>query len=262
PFECSSPQQSNINTQCRITTKLFLVAFSFFSQQQHNPFSAPTDRTSAEQLLVIPTLNIVITTQLFATTTNCNLLCPSYFSCGTQCISWQEGCANNRTICPRFYYSNTNLQVWSPQQLCYDSTTNACANGTTICPLSYTRLCGLNCWNPDSQYCINNSLQCINSCGGICYSNSQYCYNNAITCNNGQSVCDVTYNPWQYYPFGLNCYNSSNLNCLSNSLCPSYSSCGTKCLTSNEGCANNQTVCPGFYYWNANLQVCGTQQRC
>ncbi|CAF4214257.1 unnamed protein product, partial [Rotaria socialis] len=340
---------------------------------------------------------------------NCfsNLLCPSYLSCGTQCISWQEGCANNQTICPSFYYWNTKLQVWSPQQLCYDSTTNACANGTAICSLSYTRLCGLKFWNPDSQYCINNSLQCINSCGGICYSNSQYCYNNAIICNNGQSVCDVTYNPWQYYPFGLNCYNSSNLNCLThgtihwvlivtthpnivvlttrfahriihvepnvyniikvvltieqsvrastieiptcnfvvlsnsattiqlmlvptelrsaryrirnyaeqiagiqplniapmvvlgvsirvmafvililniaitaqlfattanqcynasqlkclnNSLCPPNASCASQCLQYNQGCANNRTICSGFYYWNINLQVCGAQQ--
>ncbi|CAF1265017.1 unnamed protein product [Adineta steineri] len=117
----------------------------------------------------------------------------------------------------------------------------------------------------------NSSIQCINSCNGICYSNSQYCYNNTKICSVGESVCNVqnSNNYFSSYPLGLNCYNPSSSKCYNNTLCNTQYACGTQCLTNyNSACANNQTICNGFYYYsyypygNAAVMVCGPNQTC
>jgi hypothetical protein len=205
-----------------------------------------------------------------------NTLCYPQYSCGTQClVDYNSACANNRTICYGFYfwdyyYSNRYLNVCGPQQQCYDNTTTVCVHKTTICPGLNARLCGTKCFNPDTQTCTNGTIRCVNSCNGTCYSNSQYCYNNIKVCNNGELICNATTNGYfSYSSSGLTCYNSSQYVCSNNTLCSSQYSCGTQCLVDyNSACANNQTICSGFYYYNYNyysnryLSVCGPQQQC
>ena len=141
----------------------------------------------------------------------------------------------------------------------------ACPTGQQPCGSS-------GCYDPTMQGCNSSSgtIQCINSCNGICYSNSQYCYNNTKICNNGESVCDVKQNsPYLWSPPGLTCYNPSELTCSNDILCsPSYG-CGAQCLNDyNMSCAiDNQTICYGFYLWQyyygtASLELCGPQQQC
>ena len=83
-------------------------------------------------------------------------------------------------------------------------------------------------------------------------------------CNNGEAVCNATAPLWPYYTApGLTCYNSSQSVCSNNSLCDRYYSCGSQCLpTYYTACANNQTICSGFYQWNTNVKTCGSQQQC
>jgi hypothetical protein len=195
-----------------------------------------------------------------------NTLCDRYYSCGTRCLpDYYTACANNQTFCPGYSYWNSNVRVCGSQQRCYDMTNSSCVNGTTVCPISHTRLCGGRCWDPNAATCINGTiLRCINSCNGTCYSSSQYCYNNIKVCNNSESVCNATIQLWPYnMPTGLVCYNSSQAVCSNNSLCERYYSCGTRCLPDYyTTCVNNQTFCPGYYYWNTNMRVCGSQQQC
>ena len=204
-----------------------------------------------------------------------NTLCYTQYSCGTQCLlDYNSVCANNRTVCSGFYfwnyyYSNRYLNTCGPQQTCYDNTTSVCLNRTTVCQGLNARLCGTNCFNTDTQICTNGTVQCINSCNGTCYSNSQYCYNNTTVCNNGESVCDVKTNSYfSSFPLGATCYNSSQYICGNNTLCYTQYSCGTQCLLDyNSVCANNRTVCSGFYFWNyyysnRYLDTCGPQQTC
>ena len=163
------------------------------------------------------------------------------------------------------------LAVCGRQQTCYDRNASVCLNGTTICPALNARLCGSTCFNPDLQTCSSGRVRCNKSCNGTCYSNSQYCYNNRKVCNNNESVCDIkNYNPFNYVPYGLTCYNASEQVCWNNTLCDPYSACGTKCIADySMACANNQTLCPGFnfydyhdYYSTRTLAVCGRQQTC
>ena len=208
-----------------------------------------------------------------------NTLCDPYSACGTKCIAdYSMACANNQTLCPGFnfydyhdYYSTRTLAVCGRQQTCYDRNASVCLNGTTICPALNARLCGSTCFNPDLQTCSSGIVRCNKSCNGTCYSNSQYCYNNTKVCNNNQSVCDIkNYNPFNYVPYGLTCYNASEQVCWNNTLCDPYSACGTKCIADySMACANNQTLCPGFnfydyhdYYSTRTLAVCGRQQTC
>ena len=137
---------------------------------------------------------------------------------------------------------------------------------TITCPTGQ-QLCGsAGCYDPAVQGCENGgtSIQCINSCNGICYSNSQFCYNNTKICNNNESVCVVKgYNYLRWSPRGANCYNSSQLNCINNTLCQDRYLCGTQCMTNYyTACVNNQTLCPGFYYYNRNVNLCGSKQQC
>ena len=149
-------------------------------------------------------------------------LCDPYSACGTKCIAdYSMACANNQTLCPGFnfydyhdYYSTRTLAVCGRQQTCYDRNASVCLNGTTICPALNARLCGSTCFNPDLQTCSSGIVRCNKSCNGTCYSNSQYCYNNTKVCNNNQSVCDIkNYNPFNYVPYGLTCYNASEQVC-------------------------------------------------
>ena len=141
---------------------------------------------------------------------------------------------------------------------------------STVCPTGQLP-CGTNgCYDPTIQGCANsgNTIQCINSCNGTCYSNNQYCHNNTLVCNNGESVCDVrNYGAFSWYPFGLTCYNSSQMTCWNQSMCPKQYSCGSRChLSYNSACVNNETICQGNYYYvlspNVNARVCGPQKQC
>jgi hypothetical protein len=141
---------------------------------------------------------------------------------------------------------------------------------STICPTGQLP-CGLiGCYDPVIQGCLNNgnSIQCINSCNGICYSNTQYCYNNALICNNGESVCDIrNYNYLSWYQLGPMCYNSSQMMCSNQTLCQKQYSCGSQCYTSYySACLNNETICQGDQYniWSQNptARVCGPQKQC
>ena len=134
------------------------------------------------------------------------------------------------------------------------------------CPTGQ-RLCGsVGCYDPAIQGCENGgtSIQCINSCNGICYSNSQFCYNNTKICNNHESVCIVKgYNYLTFSWPGVNCYNPSQLYCLNHTLCEHRLLCGAQCITNySTTCVNNQTLCPGFFHWNRNVNLCGSKQRC
>ena len=168
------------------------------------------------------------------------------------------------TLCRGFYYRNRNVNVCGSKKQCYDNTTSVCVKGTTLCPKSYSRLCAGKCWNPQVANCVNSTIQCINSCNGTCYSNSQFCYNNTKICNNNESVCIVKgYNYFLRSPYGANCYNASRLNCFNNKLCYHRYSCGAQCMTNYYTvCVNNETLCPGFYYWNRNVNVCGSRKQC
>ena len=138
---------------------------------------------------------------------------------------------------------------------------------TITCPTGQ-RLCGsAGCYDPAKQGCENGgtSIRCINnSCNGTCYSNSQFCYNNTKICNNNESVCIVKgYNYFLRSPYGANCYNASRLNCFNNTLCYHRYSCGAQCMTNYYTvCVNNETLCPGFYYWNRNVNICGSRKQC
>ena len=134
--------------------------------------------------------------------------------------------------------------------------------------------CGMiGCYDPTIQGCTNNSftIQCINSCNDICYSNSQYCYNNTKVCNNSELVCDLkTNNSFPALPLGLTCYNSSDFICSNNMLCYQRSMCGTRCLNDSDSvCANdNQTICynfsigPSYSYEQNYVGVCGSENKC
>ena len=204
-------------------------------------------------------------------------LCENYLSCGTQCVNdYNTACANNQTLCPGFnarsYYgfNNDNLDVCGPQQQCYDKRVSVCLDETTVCQGMNAQLCGTECFNPDLQICVNDVVQCLNSCNGACYSNAQYCYNDAIICNNDELVCEIQNSVAPYwFPLGLKCYDPSQYSCYSNTLCENYLSCGTQCVNDyNTACANNQTHCPGFDAWSYytfnhdNLDVCGPQEQC
>ncbi|CAF1312669.1 unnamed protein product [Adineta steineri] len=160
--------------------------------------------------------------------------------------------------------------VCGPNQTCYDNSTSVCLNQTTVCSGLNSRLCGSNCYNPDIQVCGNGTIRCLNSCNGTCYSNSQYCYNNTKVCSTGESVCNVKYTGgYSSYSLGLTCYNPSLSKCYNNTLCNTQYACGTQCLTDYySSCANNQTICSGFYYYsyypygNTAVMVCGPNQTC
>ena len=140
-----------------------------------------------------------------------NGICEHYLSCGAQCVNdYYIACANNQTLCPGFdawdYYVDVDfvgrLDTCGPQQNCYDKALSVCLNGTTICQGTNAQLCGTICFNPDIYICVNDIIQCLNSCNGACYSNAQYCYNNKIICNSNQLVCDIESltNPTCYDP--------------------------------------------------------------
>ena len=141
----------------------------------------------------------------------------------------------------------------------------SCSTGQQPCGTS-------GCYDPNLQRCINahDVVQCKKSCNGICYSDSQYCYNNTIVCNNDEWVCNVKhYSPGAVTSLGPTCYHSSRLNCLNNTLCSSQYLCGAQCLNYDDSaCANNETICYGFYWrdyhphTNRYLGVCGPQQEC
>ena len=197
---------------------------------------------------------------------NCynNTLCRPEWSCGAACfITYPSKCANNEIICIGFgYWSNVN--VCGTQQICYDTGALVCLDDNgTFCPLSHPQLCGTDCYNPSSEICVNDSIQCINSCNGVCYPDSQYCYNNTIICNNGELVCDVQiYSQYDGSSPGYHCYDASQMNCYNNTLCRPEWSCGAACfITYPSKCANNEIICIGFGYWS-NVNVCGTQQIC
>jgi hypothetical protein len=141
-----------------------------------------------------------------------------------------------------------------------------------VCPTGQQPCGSIGCYDPTIQGCSNTNItiKCINSCNGTCYSNSQYCYNNTKVCNNGELICNVTTNGYfSYSSLGLTCYNPSQYVCSNNTLCSSQYSCGTQCLVDYiSACANNETICSGFYFWdyyyysNRYLNVCGPQQQC
>ena len=200
-------------------------------------------------------------------------LCANQYLCGSQCYSdYYSVCVNNETICPgsQFYawWSNSNAQVCGPQKKCYDNSTSVCLNRNTVCAGLDAQLCGSQCYNTSSAVCTNGNVRCINSCNGTCYSNAQYCYNNTMICNNGELVCDVQrYNSIQWFPYGLSCYNSSQMKCSNKTLCINQYSCGSQCYSNyNSACVSNETICQGprYFVWatNPNAQVCGSQKKC
>ncbi|CAF4319126.1 unnamed protein product, partial [Adineta steineri] len=132
----------------------------------------------------------------------------------------------------------------------------------TVCQGLSSQACGGTCYDPTIQMCVNDTITCINSCNGICYTSSQYCYNDTKICNIGDSVCNVqNYNAFLWEGYGPICYNASQLYCINNTLCQSPYTCGSQCLTSAWSiCVNNETICQGFYYYSSNIQVCNRQQ--
>ena len=208
-----------------------------------------------------------------------DILCDPWFSCGTQCINDSHAiCANdNQTICYGFnswgypWYTRGYLDVCSPRKQCYDIRTSVCLDGLTVCEGLNASLCGENCFNPDTQICLDDTIECINSCNGTCYSNSQYCYNNTTICGNDQLVCDVKNNSL-FTPFssGLTCYDPTRLTCSDSALCNSWYACGTQCINdSNSVCANdNRTICHVSssldqpWYARGYMSVCGPQHQC
>ena len=133
--------------------------------------------------------------------------------------------------------------------------------------------CGSDaCYDPTIERCINESstVQCLNSCNGICLSSSQYCYNNKLICNNGELVCNVKNDsPITSFLLGLTCYDPSVFVCYDNTICPQVFLCGTQCLPNDQSvCVNNETICDGFdfylyYPFGLNyLDLCGPQQKC
>ena len=199
-----------------------------------------------------------------------NGVCPLYLSCSAKCVDdYDTACANNQTLCPgfdaRLYYEfyTDRLDVCGPQQQCYDNTITVCLNGTTLCPGANAQLCGTECFDPDKQICVNDIIQCLSSCNGRCYSNAQFCYNNTIICNNNELVCDIQSS------ISPLCYDPSRYGCYENGICQHYMSCGGRCVNDIfTACANNQTLCPGFYalfyslFYKDRLDVCGPQQQC
>ena len=164
--------------------------------------------------------------------------------------------------------SNPNAQVCGPQKKCYDNSTSVCLNGNTVCAGLNAQLCGSQCYNTSSAVCTKGNVRCIHSCNGTCYSTAQYCYNNTMICKNGELICDVqNYNYMEWFPYGLRCYNSSQMKCSNKTLCAKQYSCGSQCYSDyNSACVNNETICQGpqFYIWssNPNAQVCGSQKKC
>ena len=206
---------------------------------------------------------------------NChqNSLCYNRQVCGTQClVNGVSICVNNETICygfPYYFSGSPFISVCGSQQQCYVNTISVCLNGTTVCEGLNAQLCGANCFNPDTQVCVDDVVQCINSCNGTCYSNSQYCYNNTIICNINESVCDVEYSGLlSGSSLGLNCYDTTKGSCLNRRLCDNRYVCGSQCLTDyDSACARNQTVCRGFDYYeyshgSKQLDLCGSQHQC
>lgn len=204
-----------------------------------------------------------------------NALCYKRDQCGTECLTSQYSfCVKNQTICDGFdywnYYNRSgDLNVCGPQKECYDKTENVCLNGTIICNGLNAQLCGTSCSSPELHICVNDTIQCLNSCRGTCHSSSQYCYNDTKICNNDQSVCHVTkYSVFLFQPLGHICYNTSQLNCHDGVLCSNDTFCGSQCLTARySACTKDETICYGFDDWNLNpgrryLDACGPEQKC
>lgn len=207
---------------------------------------------------------------------NCynNSICYDAQVCGTECIIDQYSiCLNNQAICnPEYYPRSAIINICGPQQQCYDSTTSVCLNETTVCEGLNAQLCGTTCFNPDLQDCIDDIVQCKNSCNGICYLSPQYCYNNEKICNIDELVCDVK-KAGSFFSgasLGLNCYNPSQRSCSNGTLCYKEHLCGSQCLVDGySACVKNETICSGFYYYYYHgpgarryLDVCGSQKLC
>lgn len=208
-----------------------------------------------------------------------DMLCNLWFTCGEQCLNDTHSvCANdNRTICYGSHswsgdlYVRGYVDVCGPENQCYDTRTSICLGGITICEGLHASLCGGSCFNPEKQTCINNTIQCIHSCNGTCFSNTQYCNNDTKVCDNDELVCDVKMNSsLSPFPLGLTCYDPTQFTCSDNTLCDRWYACGTKCLNdSNSVCANDRrTICHGSQKWSGDLyvrgyiDVCGPEQQC
>lgn len=138
---------------------------------------------------------------------------------------------------------------------------------TLVCRIG-EQPCGSNgCFNPTTQRCIDetDTIECLNSCNGTCYSNSQYCYDNTKICNNTELVCDVKNYSRIYFPLGLACYDPSQYSCLNNRICPKEDVCGTQCLNRFSLCVDNQTITCSFAVGGFNpgvIGICGPQKQC